>query len=392
MESRGNQGRVFFYVVFALLTIATLALIRNFISVILVALITVVLLRPVYLFFTHRKWTGGRIGVATTLTLVSFLLIIIIPIIFFGWLTYVQLEDFLTELGTIDVDTALPNVIQSIEDFLKQLSPSGEFEIDEEQFIEGLKAVASSILAWLANLAISLGTSLPNLFINGIIFLVLVASLLPAFDDLGKRVEDISPLGENISHLYLHRAKLMILSVVKGVFLLAIFQGLIIGVFYWLGKVPFAAFWTILSMAFAILPVVGISFIVLPMAFVFLITGNTLSAVLVLIGFYLFVNPLDVILRPRLVSKEAYLNFTLMLLALFGGIQLAGVLGMIYGPVIMIMFLTSIDIYTQYFVERDEDPAEVVDENGQEASAPENETGSSPAETEEFSEPIEKSE
>jgi predicted PurR-regulated permease PerM len=163
----------------------------------------------------------------------------------------------------------------------------------------------------------------------------------------------------NVSALYLHRANVMVVSVVKGVFLLAILQGLIMGVFYRLANVPFAMFWTLLSMAFAILPVVGISFIVLPMALLALLTGNPASAFWILLGFYVFVNPLDIILRPRLVSKEAYLNFTLMLLALFGGIQLAGLLGMIYGPVIMILFLTSLDIYTQYYSSRDETPAAV---------------------------------
>jgi hypothetical protein len=54
------------------------------------------------------------------------------------------------------------------------------------------------------------------------------------------------------------------------------------------------------------------------------------------------------------VSKEAYLNFTLMLLALFGGLKLAGMLGMIYGPVIMILFLTTVGIYAERFVPSDE--------------------------------------
>ena len=211
----------------------------------------------------------------------------------------------------------------------------------------------------LPNLAISLGTTLPALFIGGLVFLIVLAALLPRFDELGERVQELSPLGMNVSALYLHRANVMITSVVKGVFLLAILQGLIMGVFYRLAGVPFAMFWTLLSMAFAVLPVVGISFIVLPMALIFLITGNPTSAIIVLIGFFVFVNPLDILLRPRLVSKEAYLNFTLMLLALFGGIQLAGLLGMIYGPVIMLLFLTSLDIYSQFYSGRNGTPAEM---------------------------------
>ena len=104
------------------------------------------------------------------------------------------------------------------------------------------------------------------------------------------------------------------------------------------------------------------------MALIFLLTGNLSSAIIILIGFYVFVNPTDLILRPKLVSKEAYLNFALMLLALFGGLAVGGILGMIYGPVIMILFITTIDIFAEYFAEPKEDPVrtklEVIEAEG----------------------------
>jgi hypothetical protein len=95
------------------------------------------------------------------------------------------------------------------------------------------------------------------------------------------------------------------------------------------------------------------------MALIFTLLGNITSTVLVLVGFYVFVNPTDLTLRPRLVSKEAYLNFTLMLLALLGGLAAGGLVGMIYGPVVMILFITPIEIYVQYFAD-----------NGQQADDP----------------------
>ena len=128
---------------------------------------------------------------------------------------------------------------------------------------------------------------------GAIIFLIVVATLLPIVNDVEDRLEQLSPLDVNITQIYLLKSEKMIVSVIKGVFLLAIIQGLIMGVFYWLAGVPFTVFFTLLSMAFAILPVVGISFIVLPMALIFFLTGNTTSAILVLVGFYLFVNPTD---------------------------------------------------------------------------------------------------
>jgi predicted PurR-regulated permease PerM len=68
------------------------------------------------------------------------------------------------------------------------------------------------------------------------------------------------------------------------------------------------------------------------------------------------------------VSKEAYLNFTLMLLALFGGLAVGGLLGMIYGPVIMILFMTTIDIYAKYFSDKGDQPAAVLEASEQEAT------------------------
>lgn len=357
MAGNNQQGRIFFFIIFGLLAILTFLVIRSFLGAILLALITVVLLRPLYVWLGKRKRFGGRTSVITTLTILIFLLALIVPLVIITVLVFNEVADFLEEVTSLEIETSLTDLVAVVEDALQQIPSLSEIQIDEEEFVQFLQDVAKGILIWLSNLAISLGTSLPSLFINGLIFLIVLATLLPAFDDLGERVRQVSPLDLDVSQLYLHRANVMITSVVKGVFLLAILQGLIMGVFYWLAGVPFAIFWTLLSMAFAILPVVGISFIVLPMAVIFLITGDITSAVLILIGFYVFVNPLDILLRPRLVSKEAYLNFTLMLLALFGGINLAGLMGMIYGPVIMLLFLTSLDIYTKYYSVDHEAPA-----------------------------------
>jgi predicted PurR-regulated permease PerM len=359
MEGNNRQGRVFFFAIFTLLAILTFLVIQPFLGAILLALITVVLLRPLYVWLGKRKRLRDRTRLTTTVTILTFLLAIIIPLVVISIIFFGEVADFLEEVASLEIETSMTDLVQAVEDALQEVPALSDIELDEEEFVEFLQGVARGVLNWLSDLAISLGTSLPALFIGGIIFLVVLATLLPTFDELGERVQELSPLDMNVSALYLHRANVMVVSVVKGVFLLAILQGLIIGVFYRLANVPFAMFWTLLSMAFAILPVVGISFIVLPMALLALLTGNPASAFWILLGFYVFVNPLDIILRPRLVSKEAYLNFTLMLLALFGGIQLAGLLGMIYGPVIMILFLTSLDIYTQYYSSRDETPAAV---------------------------------
>jgi predicted PurR-regulated permease PerM len=309
------------------------------------------MLKPLYDWYLSRRRIGGRVRVATTITILSFILLIIIPIIIIGFLLYAEVNGLLEEVRAAELELSLEDLLMSLEEFFERWPGLREIEINTDQVAQSLLNLASKVLSWLAGLASSLGTSLASLFIGAIIFLIVLATLLPTLDDLEKKAQELSPLNVNITQLYLLKTREMISSVVKGVFLLAIIQGAIMGVFYWLAGVPFTLFFTLLSMAFAILPVVGISFIVLPMALIFTLMGNITSAVIVLIGFYLFVNPTDLTLRPRLVSKEAYLNFTLMLLALFGGLAVGGLLGMIYGPVVMVLFITTIEIYGDYYVD-----------------------------------------
>ena len=116
-----------------------------------------------------------------------------------------------------------------------------------------------------------------------------------------------------------------------------------------MGGIPFTALLALICFFFAIVPAVGISFVVIPTAAILLLAGETSAALLVLIGFYGVVAPLDRVLRPRPDHKEVYFHFGLVFISAFGGILLFGLLGVIYGPVIMILMITSIDIYMEYF-------------------------------------------
>ena len=161
MASDNQQGRVFFFAIFALLAILTFIVIEPFLGAILLALITVVLLRPLYVWLGKRRRIGGRTSVTTTLTILIFLLAIIVPIVLFGILFYNQLVDFLDDVTSLDVQTALTDLVQAIEDALQQIPPLSDIEIDEEAVVQFLQGVGQAILSWLSNLAIGLVASLP---------------------------------------------------------------------------------------------------------------------------------------------------------------------------------------------------------------------------------------
>jgi predicted PurR-regulated permease PerM len=207
--------------------------------------------------------------------------------------------------------------------------------------------------AALAGFAVSLASSLPGLLAQGIIFVVLVGSLLPTYDVLLPQVQEVSPLGSELSKLYNRKITAMIKSLVLGVFLIAFLQGAVMGVFYWLAGLSSVLLLTVVSMLLALIPMVGISWLVIGISIVSILTGNPTQAAIVLFGFYGVANWIDILLRPRLLSEDASLHVALFLLAIFGGIAFAGIMGLFYGPVIMLLLVTTIQIYADSFARED---------------------------------------
>jgi predicted PurR-regulated permease PerM len=349
MERVNLRERLFFYIVFLILIILMGLMLKPFFTVLIVSLISVIMLKPVYNYFFARKWIKKRKALASSLTLLTLLALLIIPALLLLWLTISQLSGMFEQLAALDLDA----IIQDIRETLEALPLIGQFQPADTNATESARPFLQSVAQALADFAVSLGSSIPNLIVQGVIFIIVVATLLPVYDTLIPQLEEISPLGPEISELYNRKITAMIKSLILGVGLIAILQGAAMGVFFWLAGLPYVFLFTILSMLLALIPMVGISWLVIGIAIISLLTGNWTQAVIVLIGFYGVVNWIDILLRPKLLSEEASINFALFILAILGGIAWAGVMGMFYGPVLMLLLVTTIDIYAERYANED---------------------------------------
>ncbi len=73
--------------------------------------------------------------------------------------------------------------------------------------------------------------------------------------------------------------------------------------------------------------------------------GNVVGGIFVMLFHIVVVTSIDNLLRPFLVPKSAHLNPALMLLAVFAGLQMFGFWGIVLGPVLMIVIVTTISVY-----------------------------------------------
>ena len=192
------------------------------------------------------------------------------------------------------------------------------------------------------------GASSFDLFSLGIIFLITVGALLSNHKRLVLLLRQQSPMDDALDQLFLDRFAAMARAMTKGIIVIAVVQGVAAGILMAIGGTAYVLPLTMLAFVSGI-SFLGVAILTVPVGLVRLFFGDAWQGALIIAGSLFLVSTLDNVLRPKLVSKEAYLNPALVLLSAFGGISLFGLLGVIYGPIIMILFVTTIEVYLQYY-------------------------------------------
>jgi len=353
MENRLIQQRAFFFGMVAILAILALVLVWPFTQTILLAVALVIILKPVYSWLLRKKWIKGSENRASGVTLIIFLLVIAIPFVLIIASAITQASNLFSGLNLEGVDSNLSEVIDWLEATLSGIS-IGDFQIDRGKLFNDIAQFIGMIATWLGDVLVSLGQSIPSFLTNTVILLVLLFVSLPKYKAPGKQdILDIVPFPPEITQLFMDKIDSMVTAMFKGTFVIAIAQGVAMGLVLWIAGVPYVTFFTLLSMVLSLIPLIGISLVAWPIGIVLLLSGNTWQGLFVIGAFILIVANIDTALRPVLVPKDAYLNPALLILGVFGGLSLMGLIGALYGPVILILLVTSIEVYTKYLLRSD---------------------------------------
>ncbi len=94
----------------------------------------------------------------------------------------------------------------------------------------------------------------------------------------------------------------------------------------------------------SIIPLGG-GIVTIPFGIGMILFGHPVGGLFVIAWHLLVVSNIDNVLRPFLVPRGARLDPALMLLAVFSGIAAFGFWGIVLGPVLMIVIVTTIDVY-----------------------------------------------
>jgi predicted PurR-regulated permease PerM len=152
------------------------------------------------------------------------------------------------------------------------------------------------------------------------------------------------PLAPEQKRALFDKFAIVIRAMVKGTILVAIAQGALGGLIFWLLGIHAAVLWGVVMAFLALLPAVGAAVVWLPVALYLLATGAVWQGV-VLIAFGAGVIGLvDNVMRPYLVGKDTRMPDYVVLISTLGGIAIFGLNGFVIGPLIAAMFIAVWDI------------------------------------------------
>ena len=317
---------------------------RRYFMLIVIAAVVAFLFSPLY----NRLRAKVNGGLATTMTVLAALAVVVIPIIAIVSLATIQISHMLIGVAawakTADLNALGDKAIAAVNHLLERL-PFQTPTITDESLRANLGKVAQTIGEWLLHTLSGAAGGAIGFITSAIIFLYVLISLLVNKNEVVVLLRRLNPLGEEVTDLYLSKTGAMVKGTVKGQFIIATIQGTLGAASIYIagfhdGFFIFAIFLTALS----VIPL-GSGIVTIPFGIGMMFFDNVAGGLFVVLFHIIGITNIDNFLRPILVPREARLDPALMLLSVFSGIAMFGFFGIILGPVLMILIVTTISVY-----------------------------------------------
>lgn len=326
-------------------SVGLLAIVSSFIGALLWAVLAAILFQSLFQWLLKR-WPGHRNRAAAATLLIIFVAVII-PTLAIGGMVIDQTAGVYAKVqsGQIDFDSYFKQVHDGLPQWVQRpldRSGLGSFDNAQARIVEAVRSSFRGI----ASQALSIGRNTAAFLLAFGVGLYVTYFLLRDGDRLAPKIRDALPLERAVADRLLGRFVAVVRATIKGSVLVALAQGALGAMTFWIVGLPAALLWGLLMALVALLPAVGPALVWGPVAIYLLATGAIWQAVVVIVSGVAVIGLADNILRPILVGRDTGIPDWLVLVTTLGGIEVAGLSGIVVGPLVAALFLTGWQILT----------------------------------------------
>ncbi|MGN6390115.1 MAG: AI-2E family transporter [Burkholderiaceae bacterium] len=333
-----------FLLLLALVTLAFGAILLPFYGAVFWAAVLAILFAPLQRRLVAA--TGHRRNVAALLSLLTALVIVILPmalvttsLLHEGSVIYDRIRS-----GQIDFGAYFAQAVDMLPHWVSQaLDNSGLADLADIRRKLSTGAMEGS--QTIARQALTVGQSTFNLAIAFVVMLYLLFFLLRDGPVIARRIREAVPLQASHKRQLFEKFTTVIRATIKGNIVVAAIQGALGGVMFWFLGIPGVLLWGTIMAFLSLLPSIGAALVWGPVALYFLFTGAIWQGVLLVLWGSVVIGLVDNLLRPLLVGKDTQMPDYVVLVSTLGGMALLGLNGFVIGPVVAALFIAAWDLF-----------------------------------------------
>lgn len=191
----------------------------------------------------------------------------------------------------------------------------------------------------------SLFNSITNFIINIGIFVLSFFFLLRDGDKFLRYIKKLIPMHEDYKNLLLLKFKTITISIFVDSLLVAIIQGSLLGLGFYLVGFQSPILWGTIAIFFALIPIFGTTILWIPAVIYLFINESYLLAIFLALYSMFVIGLSDDGIRTLLLNRRTKVHPFLIFISIIGGISVFGFLGIFIGPIIISSLITVLHLY-----------------------------------------------
>ncbi len=340
-----------FLIILAVVSLLMAVIILPFAQPLLWAGLAAIMFQPLYRNILRRM--GGRRNPAAGVSLLVIFFVVMVPTLWIAALVAQQAIRLVAALQQQPVDlAALFNSVYGVLPSTAQEAVDRSGWADMANVQARIQELLSESAGMVASQAVSIGSGALGFMLSFVVALYVMYFLLRDGERIGRTVLRTMPVERSIAERLAERFLGIVRATIKGTGVVALVQGALGTVTLMIAGVPSALLFGVIMAIFALIPVIGSGGVWLPAGLYLLLIGDYWQGLFVLLTGFFIISSADNVLRPILVGRDTGIPDWIILITTLGGISMAGISGIVLGPLVAGLFLASWSILRE---QRDED-------------------------------------
>ena len=291
-----------------------------------------IMVRDQMLYLTQKKKI--RKSVTAIILLIEAILCFLVPLSLAVWL-------LISKLQTVNVDTAtFVDTITNLADWIRRKT---EYDLLSKENIRSIASILPGIGQFLMG-------GISSFAVNLFVLVFVLYFMLIGGTKMEQYIYELLPFSDSNKKHVMNEINMIVRANAIGIPLLAIIQGAIATLGYYLFDAPSALLFGFLTCFATVIPIVGTTLVWFPLAAYMAISGDWPHAIGLLLYCGLLVTNIDNLIRFILQKKMADTHPLITIFGVVIGLSLFGFMGVIFGPLLNSIFILCVNIFKEQYL------------------------------------------